>query len=286
MGQVISQIWGILQDDDNNHNHNHNQVVFPNADALHVSVSKPGNIVPRLPCHMVHRVRSMNEEVVAKINKNVINKVGFGSKEALLIKKIGPYTSNQKLLLVGEGDFSFSACLAVALGSPSNILATSINSFGFLIKNYNMFLSNKMKIESRGGVVIHEINARTMVKDPLLGRVKFDRIIFNFPHAGSFGLTDADMRKHKNLVTEFLRNAKKMINEDGEIHIRHKCNGVFLKWDIPKLGYDQGLILIQEMKFDQTKYPGYHTKYGFGGDKDFECNPCKTYKFGLFYKYY
>ena len=72
-----------------------------------------------------------------------------------------------------------------------------------------------------------------------------------------------------------------MIEEDGQIHVTHKSNAFFRKWDIPKLGTDQGLCLIQEVKFKRSRYPGYHTKYGFGGDKDFDCNPSKTYKFGL-----
>ncbi|XP_012849416.1 PREDICTED: uncharacterized protein At4g26485-like [Erythranthe guttata] len=38
------------------------------------------------------------------------------------------YSSSHRILLVGEGDFSFSACLAVAFGSASNMIATSLDS--------------------------------------------------------------------------------------------------------------------------------------------------------------
>ncbi|KAL9230054.1 hypothetical protein vseg_005447 [Gypsophila vaccaria] len=142
-----------------------------------------------------------------------------------------------------------------------------------------------MELETRGAMIVHGVDARTMFKDPFLGILKFDRIIFNFRHACKFGQTDSDMRKHKELVRGFLRNAKKMINKDGgEIHITHKSNGFYSEWDIPKIGSDHGLRLIEAIKFRRSKYPGYHTKYGFGGDKDFECNPSKTYKFGLLSK--
>ena len=40
------------------------------------------------------------------------------------------YCSYHKILLVGEGDFSFSACLAVAFGSARNMVATSLDSRG------------------------------------------------------------------------------------------------------------------------------------------------------------
>uniref|UniRef100_A0A7C9FB12 25S rRNA (uridine-N(3))-methyltransferase BMT5-like domain-containing protein n=1 Tax=Opuntia streptacantha TaxID=393608 RepID=A0A7C9FB12_OPUST len=195
---------------------------------------------------------------------------------------IGPYTSIQRILLVGEGDFSFSASLAIAFGSASNMVATSLNSPDFLIRNYGGFPTNLSELETRGSIVLHGVDATKMAKHPHLASLKFDRIIFNFPHSGfKQDSPECEIRRHQRLVRGFLRNAKKMIEEDGQIHVTHKSNAFFLKWDIPKLGTDQGLRLIQEVNFKRSKYPGYHTKYGFGGDKDFDCNPSKTYKFGL-----
>ncbi|GAB4830158.1 hypothetical protein Ancab_019799 [Ancistrocladus abbreviatus] len=40
------------------------------------------------------------------------------------------YCSSHEILLVGEGDFSFSACLAEAFGSATNMFATSLDSRG------------------------------------------------------------------------------------------------------------------------------------------------------------
>ena len=82
-------------------------------------------------------------------------------------------------------------------------------------------------------------------------------------------------------MESFLVNAKKMITAKGEIHVRHKSNGFFRTWNLERLGSIQGLRLIQEVHFNFTDYPGYHTKYGFWSDKNFNCNPSKTYKFGL-----
>ncbi|XP_056698329.1 uncharacterized protein At4g26485 [Spinacia oleracea] len=217
------------------------------------------------------------EEVVV-LEKKVTTRISHVSS----VKKIGLYNSSQRILLVGEGDFSFSACLAVAFGTCAvNITATSLNSEDFLIKNYTKFITNKTELLTRGSTVIHDVDATKMAKHPILGCLLFDRIIFNFPHTGKFGRNDTDQRTHKNLVRGFMRNAKKMVKEDGEIHITSKSNGFFLEWDIPKIGSDQGLNLIKEVKFTRNKYPGYHTKYGFGGDKDFDCNPSKTYTFTL-----
>lgn len=45
-------------------------------------------------------------------------------------KWIGHYSSSHKILLVGEGDFSFSLSLAQAFASATNIVATSLDSQG------------------------------------------------------------------------------------------------------------------------------------------------------------
>ncbi|KAK9666276.1 hypothetical protein RND81_14G173500 [Saponaria officinalis] len=248
-------------------------ITIPTGETEHVSSSNPENVVadltPDIPCSVVdlgsvdqndtkkedencveHSSKGYVEENAEKLiqvvenkiieEKEVVNKVSNELK-GTSIKRIGQYTSKQKILLVGEGDFSFSASLAVAFGSASNIVATSLNSQDFLIENYGNFLTNKMELVTRGATVVHGVDVRAMVKDTFLSSLIFDRIIFNFPHAGKFGQSDSELRKHKELVRGFLRNAKKMINEDGEIHITHKSNGFYLKWDIPKIGSDQGL---------------------------------------------
>jgi len=45
-------------------------------------------------------------------------------------KTISHYSCSQKILLVGEGDFSFSLCLARAFGTATNMVATSLDSRG------------------------------------------------------------------------------------------------------------------------------------------------------------
>jgi 25S rRNA (uracil2634-N3)-methyltransferase len=45
-------------------------------------------------------------------------------------KWIKHYSSSHKILLVGEGDFSFAACMGKAFGSAVNMVATSLYSKG------------------------------------------------------------------------------------------------------------------------------------------------------------
>ncbi|KAL7130735.1 hypothetical protein ABFS83_13G153700 [Erythranthe nasuta] len=193
------------------------------------------------------------------------------------------YSSTHRILLVGEGDFSFSACLAVAFGSASNMIATSLDSQAFLEENYGSAPSNIEKLKRRGCKVMHEIDATKIANHESLGRLKFDRIIFNFPFAGFFTSLSPEhkLRRHRRLVSLFLKNAKQMISEGGEIHITHKTNGDSVEWNLESIASSHGLRLIKAVKFQPLHYPGYNTKYGFGGDGNFNCYPCQTYKFGL-----
>ncbi|GKV44544.1 hypothetical protein SLEP1_g51714 [Rubroshorea leprosula] len=166
------------------------------------------------------------------------------------------YCSSQKMLLVGEGDFSFSASLAKAFGSASNMIATSLDS---------------------------RVDATEMANHSSLEGIKFDRIVYNFPHAGFFANETSESQKsrHQMLISLFFKNAAQMIHGDGEVHVTHKSRGFFLDWNLKHLASTARLQLMEEVPFNFTDYEGYHTKYGFGGDKNFNCNPCKTYKFRL-----
>lgn len=196
------------------------------------------------------------------------------------------YSSCHRILLVGEGDFSFSTCLAMAFGWASNIIATSLDSKGFLKKNYENAASNINELKIRGCKVMHGIDATQMATHELLGHLTFDRIIFNFPFAGFFKnlSRQSQLRRHRRLVSMFLKNAKEMISEEGEIHISHKTNDFHIEWKLEAVAASHRLRLIEAVNFNHLDYPGYNTKCGFGGDNNFNCNPSKTYKFGL--KYY
>lgn len=53
-------------------------------------------------------------------------------------KWVKHYSSSQTILLVGEGDFSFSMSLAIGFGSANNIYATSLNSYGQFLSSFSL----------------------------------------------------------------------------------------------------------------------------------------------------
>ncbi|KAJ4952788.1 hypothetical protein NE237_029620 [Protea cynaroides] len=232
------------------------------------------------------------DQIVKKIkptrDKTTVSKGDLGAKapNRRVLKeerRIKHYYSSHKILLVGEGDFSFSACLAKIFGSADNMVSTSLDPIGFLKKNYSKALSNINDLKSRGCMVLHEVDATTMSDHVFLKCIRFDRIIYNFPYAGWFKQEPRKSQKsrHQKLVTLFFKNAKKMLSEEGEIHISHKSVGFHQEWNIVSLASLSGLNFIKAKKFNLKDYPGYNTKFGFGGDGNFNCNPSQTYMFGL-----
>ncbi|KAI3962248.1 hypothetical protein MKX01_030798 [Papaver californicum] len=202
------------------------------------------------------------------------------------VKWMKHYSSCQKILLVGEGDFSFSACLAKTFGSAHNMVATSLDDKFVLIRSYSNANLNIDELESRGCNVMHNIDATTMAQDSTLSLCKFDRIVFNFPYENvskSVGRS-TQLSEHRILVKLFFENAKKLLAVNGEIHVTHKTNAFHCEWDLQGLASLTGLRLIEEVGFKIADYPGYHNKYGRSFsivmDTSFECQPSSTYKFG------
>ncbi|XVF76981.1 hypothetical protein PTKIN_Ptkin14bG0003400 [Pterospermum kingtungense] len=174
------------------------------------------------------------------------------------------YCSSHKMLLVGEGDFSFSASLAVSFGSATNMVATSLDSRERLLQKYSGAMANLKKLEELGCTIVHEVDATTMSQHALLKSYSFDRIVFNFPHAGFFYQEHEtpQIKLHRKLVKGFLWNAYEMVTENGEVHIMQKIAHPFSLWNIEKLAEEVGLGLLNKVPFSILEYPGYENNRG------------------------
>lgn len=197
------------------------------------------------------------------------------------------YNNGQKILLVGEGDFSFSACLATAFRSAVNMVATSLHSQELLKVKHWTSEAELQTLERLGCLILHEVDVYGMGYHPTLSRMKFDVVIFNFPHAGHFyGFCERDeelIEMHRELLTAFFENARDLLEEGGEVHVTHRDDYPYNTWGLEKLASKTGFNLKEKVGFEKENYPGYHNKRGgdINCNKPFLLKLCFTFKFTL-----
>ncbi|KAK9065229.1 hypothetical protein SSX86_016612 [Deinandra increscens subsp. villosa] len=208
------------------------------------------------------------------------------SEEEEVKKEIwkGHYSSAHKILLVGEGDFSFSLCLARAFGSARNIVATTVDTHQELVKKYSNAIDNLRELQDRGSVVLCGVDATTMAHHFFLTTQRFHRIVYNFPHVGFYfpEPNGCQIKLNKQLVKGFMRNAKTLLKrENGEIHVTHKIGEIYDRWDLVKKADKIGLVVYETTPFFRSMYPGYTQKraHGVRSDASFNLGESTTFKF-------
>ncbi|CAL5073744.1 unnamed protein product [Urochloa decumbens] len=201
------------------------------------------------------------------------------------VKWMKHYSSAQSILIVGDGDFSFSLALAMAFGSGANLVATSLDSYFVLTIKYSKAESNIMELKRLGATVLHGVDVETMKLHTDLKNRQFDRIVFNFPHAGFKGSETKlhVINSHKELVAGFFSNARYLLRHRGEIHVSHKTGHPYDRWDLERLASKSSLVLTEKVGFHKEDYPGYNQKRGDGtkSDEPFNVYPCSTFKFQI-----
>ena len=104
-----------------------------------------------------------------------------------------PFQPIDRILLVGEGDFSFSQSLLTA-HHCTKLDATTLDNHSDLISKYPQAESNMKCLTDHGCTVICGVNATKLGKVAVSGnggkkvrKGNYDWVVFNFPHVG--GLT-------------------------------------------------------------------------------------------------
>ncbi|VDB91607.1 unnamed protein product [Peniophora sp. CBMAI 1063] len=126
-----------------------------------------------------------------------------------------PFLPTDRILLVGEGDFSFAH--ALVLHPPeslehlpsTNVVATAYDTEHECYEKYPSASAHVAALREKGATVLFGVDATKLDKHAALTKGKrFDRIVWNFPHAGK-GIADQDrnIRANQELLMGFLRSS-------------------------------------------------------------------------------
>jgi 25S rRNA (uracil2634-N3)-methyltransferase len=155
------------------------------------------------------------------------------------------------------------------------------------------------ELKSRGVTIAYQIDA-TNIESTLLAKIKekklpkFDRIIWNFPCTavgkGQDGQNDA-MEENKDLVRNFVRNAKHHLTPTGELHLCHKTKPPFNQWKLEDVVLDacssshdnlhlHCLSYHGRVVLDRATLPPYTPRKALD-KKSFPCHDACIYIFGM-----
>lgn len=125
-----------------------------------------------------------------------------------------PFTPTDTILLIGEGNFSFARALLVDAPAglehlpPAAVTATSYDSEEDCYAKYPDAKEIIETVRRRGAQVLFNVDATRLHKYPAFKGRRWDRIVWNFPHAGK-SITDQDRNilSNQQLILDFLRCA-------------------------------------------------------------------------------
>ncbi|KAF2811014.1 uncharacterized protein BDZ99DRAFT_487722 [Mytilinidion resinicola] len=210
-----------------------------------------------------------------------------------IVKPTIPFNPHERILLVGEGDFSYAASLTTHHHCTS-LTATSFDSSPALLSKYPHCTAHLSSITAVPTSSIHHgIDATSLSKTlPRAARTyKYDRVVFNFPHTGGLS-TDVNrqVRYNQELLVKFLQSAKKLLSPappPSTILVTLFDAEPYTLWNIKDLARHVGLKSITSFAFPWEAYPGYeHARTvgaieGKGSAWKGEERAARTYVFGL-----
>ncbi|KAF5921154.1 hypothetical protein HPG69_018554 [Diceros bicornis minor] len=181
----------------------------------------------------------------------------------------------RRLLLVGEGNFSFAAALSETLDPSTSLTATCLQRPADLARD-PVARENLQRLREQGAKVRFGVDCTQLADAFELHDREFDRIYFNFPHCGR----KAGVAKNRELLAKFFQSCADVLAEEGEVHMA-LCKGQggtpadkpmrewHNSWQVVAMAALGGFILSDVHPFRCEAVPGYKCTGYRSQDKSF-----------------
>ncbi|XP_034950603.1 mitochondrial ribosome-associated GTPase 2 [Chelonus insularis] len=185
--------------------------------------------------------------------------------------RLSIFNEYDKVLLLGEGNFSFS----VALSQYNLNIAIVATCFETLPIN-DLAVKNIKILEKHGVTVYLGVDATNLSSNADLANKKFNKIIFNFPHVCSKMRLDLN----RDLLQKFFLSAERCLEPGGNVLVT-LCNGqggTYLdqpprrwndSWKIKEMAAHGNFILKTVEPFFENNFANYSNTGFRGQDKLF-----------------
>lgn len=200
-------------------------------------------------------VSSLRQEHKEKKAKQVA--VSPSKKPSAQTRPLVPFTQSDRILFIGEGNFSFAAsCVEHHLEHAESVLATSLDSHEEVTSKYPDVQAQIDTIIDCCGTVQHGIDATKL--DKHFRHQQFDVVVFMFPHVAA-GIADEarNVQTNQKMLLGFFKSVQAILSVRGTVAVTLAENKTYDLWDIRKLAKSTGLSVKTSGVFDGKAFPGY-----------------------------
>jgi 25S rRNA (uracil2634-N3)-methyltransferase len=226
------------------------------------------------PGNSAVKEKQSSEQTVAGPARTKESKAAARAQAAIEQQHRDLYTPGDRILLVGEGNFSFARALCRNLGEGecSGLYATAFDNEATLKRKYPDVVEFRREVEEK-------FHATTLVgvDATRLHKVKefrgaFRKIVFNFPHLGD-GESDVEksVANHRKLLADFFVSASKCLAEEkgAAIHVALKTGEPYKSWKIAqtvRMACPE-IDLVTAVPFVASAFEGYSHRRTHGFDE-------------------